>query len=372
MNLQETARHLCRPGHGILAADESTGTIGKRLQSHGVDNTSDNRRNLRSLLVCAPHNEDALGGVILFDETFYQKASDDDRRLVQVLQDKGILPGIKVDLGLEPIEGSPGETTTKGLGTLLERCEKYARDGARFAKWRAALRIDTSKDPPLPTEGAIEANAEELAEYAEIAQRANLVPIIEPEILIDGEHASSVSADVARRVLRAVYAAVKRRDVDLAGTLLKPMMILPGRSCDEQKSGADVAKDTLDVLLDVVPPEVGGIVFLSGGMSEIVATENLNAINLLVKERRDTAPVPWPLSFSFGRALQASALELWAKDPKDEERTKEASKIAGELARVNGQAQLALYDGKHPSQLAKGGLYESFRGWRSGEDKKGT
>ncbi len=362
--LYETARHLCRPGHGILAADESTGTIGKRLISHNLENTAENRRALREILLCAPGNEAALGGAILFDETFYQKASD-GRSFTSILAGKGILPGIKVDTGLKPLEGSPGETYTSGIDTLEERCTVYRQNGARFAKWRAALRIDEARN--LPSEEAIQVNADLLAQYAAICIKTNLVPLVEPEILIDGSHEQSVSANAARRVISAVYEALEKHQVPFAATLLKPMMILPGRENEDKQTitAAQVASVTLQVMKEVVPAQVAGIMFLSGGMSEVQATENLNTINKLAK----VESAPWQLSFSFGRALQASALEIWAWD---QSKSKEASEVAAKIAIANGQAQLGNFQGEHPSQKGGGELYENFRGWRSGEDKKGT
>lgn len=362
--LEETARALCRPGHGILAADESTGTIGKRLQAHGVENGVENRRQYRELLLCADGNEGALSGAILFDETFYQTASD-GRTFVRVLTNKGVLPGIKVDTGLRPLDGSDAETYTSGIDTLAERCAQYVRDGARFAKWRAALRVCERRGYPSPH--AVKVNADLLARYASTAQKAGLVPIVEPEILIDGTHTQEASAVAARTVLAAVYDVLREHGVALQATLLKPMMVLPGRDHDarEAVSALAVARATLDVVKDVVPPEVAGIVFLSGGMGEAQATENLNALNVMARAEG----APWPLSFSFGRALQSSALEIWAAD---RSAVAEASTVAAQLALANGQAILGKYTGPHPSRMKSGELYEGFRGWRSGEDKTGT
>lgn len=362
--LEQTARALCRPGHGILAADESTGTIGKRLLAHGVDNVEENRRAYREVLLCAEGNERALGGAILFDETFYQCAID-GRPFPRVLCDKGVLVGIKVDTGLRPLRGCEDETYTSGIDAVAARCKKYAGDGARFAKWRAALRICQRRGLPSPK--AIQENAELLARYANAAIEAGLVPIVEPEILIDGSHSQRVSALAARDVITAVYAALQKHQVPLSATLLKPMMVLPGREHPGRHmiTPEQVARATLDVMKAVVPSAVGGIVFLSGGMSEAQATENLHAINLLAQKES----APWSLSFSFGRALQSSALQIWARD---RTAVREASNVAAQLAIVNGQAQLAQYDGTHPSRMQSKELYEGFRGWRSGDDKKGT
>ncbi len=363
-SLRSTARVLCRRGFGILAADESTGTIGKRLIPHRIENTPENRRQFRELLICAHGIEAALSGVILFDETFYQKTAD-NTPFVQILSQKGILPGIKVDTGLKPLEGHPGETYTSGIETLPARCAKYAADGARFAKWRAAFTVSVAD--ALPSDDAVRVNALLLARYAKCAHDAGLVPIVEPEILIDGAHEQGVSAAVAKRVIRACYTALDELNVDIAATLLKPMMVMPGRDCPGKSdvTAEMVARVTLEVMREVVPPAVPGIMFLSGGMSERSATANLNALNVLA----DREKVPWNLSFSYGRALQSSVLRIWASD---RTKTAEASAVAAELARANGRAQLGKFEGEHPSGLDDASLYENFRGWRSGEDKKDT
>lgn len=362
--MRATAAQLCRPGYGILAADESTGTIGKRLISHGLENTAENRRAFREVILNGVGNEGALGGAILFDETLGQSACD-GRTFVQLLNDKGILPGIKVDTGLKPLDGCAGESYTSGIDTLAERCEAYYARGARFAKWRAALKIDAAAG--LPSEQAVDVNADLLARYAGICQSKGLVPIVEPELLIDGEHDIDVSAAAARRVITAVYKALANHEVKLEATLLKPMMIVPGKEYLNRKrfTPAQIARATLDVMKDVVPPQVAGIVFLSGGMTETEATHNLNAINVLAAE----VGAPWQLSFSFGRGLQASALQIWANNREDAQK---ASVVVGQIALANGRAQLGKFQGEHPSQLKSDSLHENFRGWRSGEDKPGT
>lgn len=355
-DLKETAARLSRRGHGILAADESVNTIGKRLKAKGLENNSETRRKLREVLITAPGIEHALSGVILFEETLYQKASD-GRRFVDILNSVGILPGIKVDKGLQKREGSPRETVTMGLDGLRERCKKYFDDGARFAKWRATIRIDVACG--LPTDTAIDENAETLAKYALEAQRGCLVPIVEPEILIDGIYDIQTSADVARRVIRACYRALKREEVVEEASLLKPMMVLPGLDCPERESiGSElIARTTLDVMRDVVPASVPGIMFLSGGMSEVEATRNLNELNKLAADEG----APWSLSFSFGRALQSSALTLWSGK---EEMVEKAKKMAAAVALANGRAQLGAFDGRHPSIDSENrSLHESFRGW---------
>lgn len=363
--LRQTASKLCRRGRGLLAADESVGTIGKRLISLGLENIEENRRQFREILICAPGNEEAYSGIILFHETVYQKDSK-GKRFIEILNSKGIIPGVKVDTGLKPVTTSPGETYTSGLEGLQERCETYYKEGIRFAKWRAALRIDENKG--LPSDEAVEENANTLAKYASAAQAGGLMPIVEPEILIDGDHGMEASAAAAKKVINACYKALEKEGVMLEGTLLKPMMIMPGISAQgrEDITKEEVAKATLDVMKEVVPKQVAGIMFLSGGMSEQQATDNLNALNILAEKQGN---VEWNLSFSFGRALQTSAMKIWNGN---EEMIAQAMEVAAMLGKVNARAQLGLYDGQHPSTGANKSLYEGYRGWRSGEDPKGV
>lgn len=363
--LKKNAARLARRGRGILAADESVGTIGKRLIGLGLENIEENRRAFREILICAPGNEDAFSGVILFHETVYQSDSS-GRRFMDILAEKGILPGVKVDTGLKPVKDSPGETFTSGLDRLDERCKEYYEQGARFAKWRSALRIDVDKR--LPTDAVINENAEALARYARVTQSEGLVPIVEPEILIDGAHSQQVSADVARRVIAKCYEALRKESVMLEGTLLKPMMIMPGVSSPEREfvSPLQVANVTWQVMSEVVPKEVAGIMFLSGGMNESQATENLNALNKLSDSK---GGAPWSLSFSYGRALQTSPLNVWAGK---KENVRDAKEVAAGLALANARAQMGKFEGQHPSQMTGKTLYEGFRGWRSGEDPKGV
>ncbi|PXF42169.1 Fructose-bisphosphate aldolase 6, cytosolic [Gracilariopsis chorda] len=358
--LQTTAKHLTQRGKGILAADESTGTIGKRLAILSLENTPETRRALREMLVCAPGNDEAYSGMILFQETLYQTDSS-GKPFVSILKEKNILPGIKVDTGLKPVPESPGETTTDGLEDLSNRCASYYAQGARFAKWRAALRIDVNRG--LPSDSVVHENARELATYAATAQSEGLLPIVEPEILIDGTHGQEVSAAVAERVISAVYDALREQNVPVELTLLKPMMIMPGVSSEERKNVTPdiVAVETLRVMKKVVPEQVPGIMFLSGGMSEEEATKNLNALNILAEKEK----APWSLSFSFGRALQHSAMKIWNGDKNNLE---EAMQMASEVARANGRAQLGKFEGKHPSSGSES-LYEGFRGWRGGAPK---
>lgn len=363
--LKTNALRLASRGRGIIAADESVGTIGKRFAAIGLENTEENRRSFREILICAEGTENALSGIILFHETLYQSDSN-GKRFLEILADKQILAGIKVDTGLKPVVDSPGETYTSGLDGLLGRCQQYFKDGARFAKWRSALKIDV--DNNLPSQAVVEENADTLAKYAKIAQTAGLVPIVEPEILMDGQHSQAVSADVAKRVITACYEALDKEGVLLEGTLLKPLMIMPGASSPDRHttSAEQIARVTLDVMKECVPEQVPGIMFLSGGMSEAQATENLNALNILADSE---GGVPWSLSFSYGRALQTSPMNLWAGN---KDNVAAAMQSATLLAAANGRAQLGQFSGDHPSISMKKTLDEGFRGWRSGEDPKGV
>lgn len=298
--LQQTAKTIASAGKGILAADESTGTIGKRLSSIGVANEEPNRRALRQLLFSADGTEKYISGVILYEETLYQKA-EDGSQLVKLLQDKGIVLGIKVDKGVVPLYGTDGETCVQGFDGLAERCAKYYEAGARFAKWRAVLKIGSS----LPSELSVHENAYGLARYAAICQANGLVPIVEPEILMDGSHDINTCAAVTERVIAACYKALSDHHVLLEGTLLKPNMVTPGAESGSQASPEEIGAATVRVLQRTVPPAVPGVHFLSGGQSEEQASANLNAMNALPGAK------PWALSFSYGRALQASTLKAW-------------------------------------------------------------
>jgi len=297
--LHETARAIVADNKGILAADESTGTIKKRFDSIGVESTEDNRRFYRQFLFTAPGIEDSIGGVILYDETIRQRA-DDGTPLPEVLSSKGVIPGIKVDTGAQDLAGFPGEKVTEGLDGLRARLEEYRGLGARFAKWRAVITIGGG----IPTDGCVDANAHALARYAALCQEAGIVPIVEPEVLMDADNTIEVCDDVTARTLHATFDELYHQGVDLEGTLLKPNMVISGKGCSTQASPDQVAELTISCFLQHVPAAIPGIVFLSGGQSELEATENLNAINRVGG--------PWPLSFSYGRALQASALEAWA------------------------------------------------------------
>jgi fructose-bisphosphate aldolase class I len=299
--LHETAQAIVADYKGILAADESTGTIKKRFDSIGVESTEENRRFYRQLLFTAPAMEDSIGGVILYDETLRQSA-DDGTPLAEVLAAKGVIPGIKVDTGAHDQAGFAGEKVTEGLDGLRARLEEYRRLGARFAKWRAVITIGDG----IPSRACIRANAHALARYAALCQEAGIAPIVEPEVLMDADNTIERCYEVTAHTLHWVFHELGVQGVDLRGTLLKPNMVISGKGCPEQAPPESVAERTIDCFLSHVPAAVPGIVFLSGGQSELEATENLNAINQIGG--------PWPLSFSYGRALQASALEVWAGD----------------------------------------------------------
>ena len=298
--LELTARALVAPGKGILAADESDGTIKKRFDSIDVESTEENRRAYRDLLFSTEGAEDYISGVILYDETIRQQASD-GTPFPELLASKGVIPGIKVDLGAKPLALTQGETITEGLDGLRARLEEYRGLGARFAKWRATYSIGED----LPSEYCVWTNAHALARYAALCQEAGIVPIVEPEVLQDGTHTIDESAKVTGRVLQGVYTELRDQRVDFAGTLLKPNMIMSGYEASDRAGVDEVAERTLDVFYRHVPAAVPGIVFLSGGQSDEDATAHLNAMNA-------RGPHPWQLSFSYGRALQAPALKAWS------------------------------------------------------------
>jgi fructose-bisphosphate aldolase class I len=301
MTLQEIAKKLVADNKGILAADESFGTIEKRFQKIGLESNEENRRIYRELLFTTPNMEEFISGVIMFDESMRQNAGD-GRNFVQVLEDKGVLPGIKVDKGKEPLPGFPEESITLGLDDLRERLKEYHDMGAKFTKWRAAIKIGSG----LPTKAAVHANAHALARYAALAQEAEMVPIVEPEVLMDGEHRLDQCGIVTNMVLDEVFEQLMIYKVDLSGILLKPNMVISGKDNAEQATAEEVAEATMEVFKNSVPSEVPGIVFLSGGQSATEATKNLCEIN-----RENEGKHPWALSFSFGRALQNEPLEVW-------------------------------------------------------------
>ncbi|XP_038685648.1 fructose-bisphosphate aldolase, cytoplasmic isozyme 1 [Tripterygium wilfordii] len=340
--LIKNAKYIATPGKGILAADESTGTIGKRLASINVDNNESNRQALRELLFTSPNSLPLLSGVILFEETLYQKTSD-GKPFVQVLEENGVVPGIKVDKGTVELAGTNGETTTQGFDSLGTRCQQYYKAGARFAKWRSVLKIG----PTEPSELSIQQNAQGLARYAIICQENGLVPIVEPEILTDGDHDIKKCAAATEIVLAAVFKALNDHHVLLEGTLLKPNMVTPGS--DSPKVAAEViAEYTVTALRRTVPAAVPGIVFLSGGQSEEEATLNLNAMNKLEVLK------PWTLSFSFGRALQQSTLKTWGGK---KENVKKAQEAFLARCKANSEATLGKYGGGSAGGLASQSLF---------------
>ena len=300
-SLEAVAKAMVAPGKGILAADESTGTIEKRLKSINVENSEDNRRAYRDMLFTAKGLSQYISGVILYDETLRQKGVS-GTPFVELLQKNGILPGIKVDTGAKDLALCPGETVTEGLDNLPKRCAEYVKLGAKFAKWRAVINI--GKDIPSTT--CIEANAHALARYAAICQAAGLVPIVEPEVLMDTDHTIERCEEVTERTLNAVYDELYRNRVSLEGSVLKPSMVISGKGCPRQAPVDEVAERTVKVLKRCVPAAVSGIVFLSGGQSDELATDHLNVMN-----KKFGQGLPWPLSFSYGRALQAASLKAW-------------------------------------------------------------
>lgn len=298
--LNATIQALVQPGRGILAADESNPTIAKRFKAVGVESTEENRRQYRSLILGAPGLGEFVSGVILFEETLEQHA-DDGTSLPSLAANQGVVPGIKVDKGKGPMVNAPGDEITEGLDGLADRLEHYKQLGARFAKWRNVYHITDVN----PSRAAIEANAEVLARYAAICQSCGVVPIVEPEVLIDGGHTIERSADVNEAVINEVFQALRRHRVELETMILKPSMVTPGNATGKKASPEEVAEHTLRVFRRVVPAAVPGINFLSGGQTPEEATLNLNAMN------SDTS-LPWILSFSYGRALQEPAQKAWA------------------------------------------------------------
>ena len=295
---------MVAPGKGILAADESSSTIKKRFDSVGVADTEENRRAYRNTLLTTQGLEEYISGVILYDETLRQKA-DDGTPFPEMLSKKGILPGIKVDAGAKDLALHPGEKITEGLDKLRERLSEYKTLGAKFAKWRAVITIGAD----IPTEACVSANAHAMARYAALCQEVDIVPIVEPEVLMDGDHTIERCFEVTEEVLEEHFEELERQHVALEGTILKASMVIAGKKASKQASVEEVADQTVRLLTAEVPKNLTGIVFLSGGQSDELATANLNAMNKLGKH-------PWPLSFSYGRALQNAALKIWAENPK--------------------------------------------------------
>jgi len=297
--LEDNAQAIMADGKGILAADESNSTMGKRLDGIGVENAEENRRSFRELLFKTEGAEQFISGVILYDETIRQSAAD-GTPFPKLMQDLGIIPGIKVDTGAKPLAGSPEETVTEGLDGLRERLEEYYELGARFAKWRGVIKIADG----IPTPYCRHVNAHALARYAALCQEQSIVPIVEPEVLMDGEHSIDRAFEITRDTLHHVFGELIKQDVVFDEMLLKPNMVMPGYDSGQEASVDEVAERTLECMYDVVPAAVAGLVFLSGGQSDELATEHLQAMNA-------RGPHPWKLSFSYGRALQAPPLDAW-------------------------------------------------------------
>ncbi len=328
--LENTARTLVAKGKGILAADESQPTIQKRFAALNIESTEENRRAYREILFTTPGIEEHISGVILFDETIRQKAAD-GRPFVDVLKNRGIMPGIKVDKGTIAMPGVPDEKITAGLDGLRERLKEYRDLGARFAKWRAVITIG----PGMPTRSNINANAHGLAHYAALAQEAGLVPIVEPEVLMDGDNGIEQCEEATLATLTAVFDELRQYHVAFEGMLLKPNMVIAGKKSSKQAGVGQVAEATVRTLRRVVPAAVPGMVFLSGGQSPEQATEHLNAMNAL-------GPQPWEISFSFGRALQEHSLKAWKGSPAN---IGAAQRIFLLRAQCNGAARYGRYSG---------------------------
>ena len=329
--LAETAQAMVAAGKGIIAIDESTATIAKRFAGVGIENTEENRRAYREMLLTTPKLGEHISGAILFDETLRQSTRD-GVPFAKVMAANGIIPGIKVDKGTHPLAGCPGEVVTEGLDGLRDRLKEYYALGARFAKWRAVINIGDD----IPSGTCIEANSHALARYAALCQEQGLVPMVEPEVLMDGDHDIEACYEVTEVVLRSLFDALYNQNVMLEGTILKASMVVPGKGCDEQASVEEVAESTLMCLKSAVPAILPGIVFLSGGQSDHDATAHLDAMNKM-------GPNPWPLSFSYGRAMQQAALKLWAQDMAGN--YAKAQQTVFERAKANGLAALGQWQG---------------------------
>jgi len=334
--LEKIAKQMVAKGKGILAADESTGTMSKRLSSVNVESTSETRLKFRETLFSAEGMKSNIGGVILYDETIKQKSSS-GKSIPDLIKSFGSIPGIKVDTGAKKLAGSPEEKITEGLDGLRERLNDYYKLGARFTKWRAVYNISQK----YPSELAIKSNAHALARYAALVQEAKMVPIVEPEVLMDGEHDIMRCYEVTSKVLKECYKELKLHNVNLKGTILKPNMILPGNKSKSKSNALEIAKITLKCLKENVPSEVPGIAFLSGGQTEIEATQNLNEINKI----NDTN---FLISFSYGRALQQSALKNWGKNIMDINNTQ---KIFNHRSKMNGLSTSAKWSRDLEKQL---------------------
>ena len=327
--LEEIANYIVSDGKGILAADESSGTIEKRFKSINVESTEDNRRKYREMLFRSPVMAEAIGGVILFDETLRQKSGDGDY-LRNVILDHGSLPGIKVDQGVKEFEGGSDEKITTGLDGLHERCQEYEKLGAKFTKWRAVINVSDE----IPSSNCISENMNALAEYALIAQQNNMVPIVEPEVIMDGSHSVERCHEVTNQTLLVLFEMLDKKNVNIKGTLLKPNMVVSGTENNYQAPIEEVAEKTLQCLKSSVPDELPGIVFLSGGQSDLDATAHLDAMNKI-------GSFKWKLSFSYGRALQQAALKTWAGE---DDNLEAAQKAFSHRAVMNMKAAQGQWD----------------------------
>jgi fructose-bisphosphate aldolase class I len=329
--LTDTARKMVADDKGLLAMDESNPTCDKRFAKWGIPQIVEERRAWRELIVTTPGLGECISGAILYDETIRQRKKD-GTPFVKAITDGGIIPGIKVDTGAKDLAGHPGEKVTEGLDGLRGRLAEYFQMGARFAKWRAVIAIGDG----IPTRGCIEANAQALARYAALCQEAGLVPVIEPEVLMDGEHSLRRCREVTEEVLRTVFAQLYAQGVMLEGMILKPNMVLPGLACPKQESVDEVADATVKCLLRAVPAAVPGVAFLSGGQPGQLASARLNAMNVRFKSR-----LPWAVAFSFARAIQQPALEIWGGQ---EANVAAAQQALSHRARCNRAARRGEYD----------------------------
>jgi len=335
--IEKIAKQIIAKGRGILAADESTGTMTKRLSSVNVESTAENRLKFRETLFSSEGMKNYIGGVILYDETIKQKTSS-GKTIPELIESSGSIPGIKVDTGAKKLAGSPEEKITEGLDGLRERLAEYYKLGARFTKWRAVYNISDR----FPSELSIKSNAHALARYAALAQEAKMVPIIEPEVLMDGHHDINKCYEITSKVLKECYKELALHKINLNGTILKPNMILPGDKSKNRSNSLEIAKMTIKCLKKNIPTEVPGIAFLSGGQTEIEATQNLNEINKI----NDTN---FLMSFSYGRALQQSALKDWAKNIKD---TNNTQRIFNHRSQMNGLSTSAKWNIKLENQVS--------------------
>ncbi len=328
--LESTAREMVSGGRGILAMDESTGTCTSRFENLGVPSTEETRLSYRSMLVTAEGLSEFISGAILFDETIRQRVKG-ETPFATYLNDAGIVPGIKVDTGAKVLASHPGEKVTEGLDGLRERLQEYVSLGARFAKWRAVITIGNG----IPSDACLMANAHGLARYAALCQEADVVPIVEPEVLMDGGHSIEQCRDVTHRTLKTVFHQLDNQGVALSGIVLKPNMVLSGKECTEQASVEEVARQTVDCFLDCVPASVPGVAFLSGGQTDEQATQHLNKMNQLGLN------LPWYLTFSYGRALQQAPMKAWSGD---NSKTVEVHQKILQRAEVNALASQGQFE----------------------------